>query len=145
MQQSAPAPGSGGNVIAALASLVLPGLGQLAQGRVLSALLQLVFSGVLWLISFGWLGWLGHILAALDAALWRGPGETYRRVDGRRIGVGEASAFDGVWVNKRAIACPNADTLNAARPSRSYADPLIRRPADPFPLSPRDPGRMISD
>jgi hypothetical protein len=81
MQQSAPAPGSGGNVIAAVASLVLPGLGQLAQGRVLSALLQLVFSGVLWLISFGWLGWLGHILAALDAALWRGPGETYQRVD----------------------------------------------------------------
>ncbi len=73
MHQSAPAPGSAGNVIAALASLVLPGLGQLAQGRVLSALLQLVFSGVLWLISFGWLGWLGHILAALDAALWRGP------------------------------------------------------------------------
>jgi hypothetical protein len=80
MQQSAPGPGSGGNVIAALASLVLPGLGQLAQGRILSALLQLVFSGILWLISFGWLGWLGHILAALDAALWRGPGETYRRV-----------------------------------------------------------------
>jgi TM2 domain-containing membrane protein YozV len=80
MQQSAPAPGSGGNVIAALASLVLPGLGQLAQGRILSALLQLVFSGILWLISFGWLGWLGHILAALDAALWRGPGETYRRI-----------------------------------------------------------------
>lgn len=80
MQQSAPGPGSGGNVIAALASLVLPGLGQLAQGRILSALLQLVFSGVLWLISFGWLGWLGHILAALDAALWRGPGETCRRV-----------------------------------------------------------------
>jgi TM2 domain-containing membrane protein YozV len=74
MQESAPGPGSGGNVIAALASLVLPGLGQLAQGRVLSALLQLVFSGVLWVISFGWLGWLGHILAALDAALWRGRG-----------------------------------------------------------------------
>jgi hypothetical protein len=82
MQQSAPGPGSGGNVIAALASLVLPGLGQLAQGRILSALLQLVFSGVLWLISFGWLGWLGHILAALDAALWQGPVETYRRVGG---------------------------------------------------------------
>jgi hypothetical protein len=32
MQQSAPGPGSGGNVIA-LASLVLPGLGQLAQGE----------------------------------------------------------------------------------------------------------------
>jgi hypothetical protein len=91
MQESTPGPGSGGNLIAALASLVLPGLGQLAQGRILSALLQLVFSGVLWLISFGWLGWLGHLLAALDAALWRGPGETYRRGGNvsacRRIGV----------------------------------------------------------
>ena len=62
---------SGGNVIAALASLVVPGLGQLAQGRIFSALLQLVISGVLWVLSFGLLGWLGHILAALDAAFWR--------------------------------------------------------------------------
>jgi len=63
---------SGGNVIAALASLIFPGLGQLAQGRIFSALLQLVVSGVLWALSFGLLGWLGHILAALDAAFWRG-------------------------------------------------------------------------
>ena len=65
--------GSGGTVIAAIASLVIPGLGQLAQGRILSALLQLVASGILWVLSFGLLGWLGHLLAALDAALWRGP------------------------------------------------------------------------
>jgi hypothetical protein len=73
MQESFSGPGSGGNVIAALASLVIPGLGQLAQGRVFSALLQVVFSGVLWVLSFGLLGWVGHILAALDAAFWRGP------------------------------------------------------------------------
>ena len=73
MRESAIGPGSEGNVIAALASLVVPGLGQLAQGRIFSALLQLVFSGVLWVLSFGLLGWVGHILAALDAALWRGP------------------------------------------------------------------------
>jgi TM2 domain-containing membrane protein YozV len=73
MQESATGRGSGGNVIAALASLIVPGLGQLTQGRVFSALLQLVFSGILWVISFGLLGWVGHILAALDAALWRGP------------------------------------------------------------------------
>jgi TM2 domain-containing membrane protein YozV len=73
MHESATGPGSAGNVIAALASLVIPGLGQLAQGRILSALLQLVFSGILWVLSFGLLGWVGHILAALDAALWRGP------------------------------------------------------------------------
>jgi TM2 domain-containing membrane protein YozV len=73
MHELATGPGSGGNVIAALASLVIPGLGQLAQGRILSAVLQLVFSGILWVLSFGLLGWVGHILAALDAALWKGP------------------------------------------------------------------------
>jgi len=73
MWETAAGRGSGGNVIAALASLVVPGIGQLAQGRVLSALLMFVVSGVLWIISFGLLGWIGHLLAALDAALWRGP------------------------------------------------------------------------
>jgi TM2 domain-containing membrane protein YozV len=65
--------GSGGNVIAALASLFVPGLGRLAQGRITSALLQFVLSGILWILSFGLLGWVGHVLACLDAALWRGP------------------------------------------------------------------------
>ena len=73
MQVLRTGPGSEGNIIAALASLILPGLGQLAQGRIFSALLQVIFSGILWVLSFGLLGWLGHILAALDAALWRGP------------------------------------------------------------------------
>jgi TM2 domain-containing membrane protein YozV len=73
MRESATGPGAEGNVIAALASLVIPGLGQLAQGRIFSALLQVVVSGILWVITFGLLGWVGHILAALDAALWRGP------------------------------------------------------------------------
>jgi len=73
MQDLKAGPGSGGNVIAALASLIVPGLGQLAQGRILSAVLQFIFSGILWVISFGLLGWIGHILAAVDAALWRGP------------------------------------------------------------------------
>jgi len=65
--------GSGGNVIVALACLFVPGLGQLAQGRITSALLQFVLSGILWILSFGLLGWVGHVLACLDAALWRGP------------------------------------------------------------------------
>jgi TM2 domain-containing membrane protein YozV len=73
MEEPTKGPGSGGNIIAALASLVVPGLGQLAQGRILSALLVLVFAGVLWIVTFGLLGWLGHIFAALDAALWKGP------------------------------------------------------------------------
>ena len=65
--------GSGGNVIAALGSLFIPGLAQLAQGRISSALLQFILAGILWVLSFGLLGWVGHVLACLDAALWRGP------------------------------------------------------------------------
>jgi hypothetical protein len=73
MHESTIGRGSGGNVIAGIASLVIPGLGQLAQGRILSALLMCCVSGLLWLLSFGLLGWLGHVIACLDAALWRGP------------------------------------------------------------------------
>ncbi len=63
--------GSAGNVIAALASFFIPGLGQLVQGRVLAAILFFVLSGVLWIFL---LGWLGHVAAALEAALWKGRG-----------------------------------------------------------------------
>jgi TM2 domain-containing membrane protein YozV len=73
MQDSTTGRGSGGNVVAAIASLLVPGLGQLAQGRIFSAFLMFIVSGILWVVTFGLLGWLGHILAALDAALWRGP------------------------------------------------------------------------
>jgi TM2 domain-containing membrane protein YozV len=78
MRESMIGRGSGGNVIAALASLVIPGLGQLAQGRVLSALLVLSVSGIVWVLSFGLLGWVGHVIACLDAALWRGPASLHR-------------------------------------------------------------------
>ena len=61
--------GSTGNVIAALASFFLPGLGQLLQGRALAAIFYFVLSGVLWVFA---LGWLGHIVACLDAAMWKG-------------------------------------------------------------------------
>ncbi len=63
--------GSTGNVIAALASFFLPGLGQLIQGRVLAAAGYLLLSGVIWAVSFGTLGILGHIVAALEAAVWK--------------------------------------------------------------------------
>ena len=62
-------PGSAANVIAGLASFFIPGLGQLVQGRLLPAIFYAVLSGLLWMVL---LGWLGHIIAALDAALWRG-------------------------------------------------------------------------
>lgn len=61
--------GSAGNVIAALASFFIPGLGQLIQGRVVAALLQFVVTGLLWLI---WLGWVGHIFSCIEAARWKG-------------------------------------------------------------------------
>jgi TM2 domain-containing membrane protein YozV len=59
-------PGSTGNVIAALASFFIPGLGQLLQGRLLAAVVQFVLAGVLW---FFLLGWAIHVWSTLDAAL----------------------------------------------------------------------------
>ncbi len=66
------AQGSTGNVIAALASFCIPGLGQLLQGRVLAAIFYLLLTGFLWVITLGFLGVLGHIVACLDAAVWKG-------------------------------------------------------------------------
>ncbi|QLG88154.1 hypothetical protein HQ393_07730 [Chitinibacter bivalviorum] len=57
--------GSGGNVIAALCSFFIPGLGQLLQGRLLKAALMFVAAGALWVI---WLGWIIHLWSILDAA-----------------------------------------------------------------------------
>ncbi|MBV9391975.1 MAG: hypothetical protein JOY96_08805 [Verrucomicrobia bacterium] len=64
--------GTLGNVLAALASFFLPGLGQLAQGRVTAALFYFVLTSCLWIVTFGFFGWIGHFLACLDAALWEG-------------------------------------------------------------------------
>ncbi len=61
-------PGSTGNVIAALASFFIPGLGQLLQGRLLMAVVQFILAGVLWVV---WLGWAVHLWSTLDAALYR--------------------------------------------------------------------------
>ncbi len=57
--------GSGGNVLAALCSFFIPGLGQLLQGRLLAAAVQFVLAGALWFI---FLGWLIHLWSVLDAA-----------------------------------------------------------------------------
>jgi len=62
--------GSAGNVIAAICSLVFPGLGQLVQGRFLMALVFMVASVTVWIISFGTLGWVAHIWACIDASIW---------------------------------------------------------------------------
>ena len=63
--------GSAGNVISALCSLFIPGLGQLLQGRLLAAILFFLLAGVIWTITLGTMGWVIHIWATLDAALWK--------------------------------------------------------------------------
>lgn len=60
--------GSAGNVIAAICSFFIPGLGQLVQGRLLMAVVQFVLAGVLWLI---FMGWIVHLWSILDAALFK--------------------------------------------------------------------------
>jgi TM2 domain-containing membrane protein YozV len=60
--------GSAGNVIAALASFFIPGLGQLLQGRLPLAIVQFVLAGLLWIVLFGW---AIHLWSVVDAALWK--------------------------------------------------------------------------
>ena len=60
--------GSTGNVLAALASFFVPGLGQLLQGRLLMAIFQFVLAAVLWFVL---LGWAVHLWSVLDAAMWK--------------------------------------------------------------------------
>jgi TM2 domain-containing membrane protein YozV len=63
--------GSAGNVISALASFFIPGLGQLLQGRLMMAIVMFVLAGVLW---FFLLGWAIHLWSVIDAALWKRKG-----------------------------------------------------------------------
>lgn len=73
-------PGSAGNVIAAICSFFVPGLGQLVQGRVLSAvfwfLAACVAGALTWLLTlslfpFGW--FVVSVLSCISAALYRRP------------------------------------------------------------------------
>ena len=72
--------GSAGNVIAAICSLFIPGLGQLVQGRILWALTWFVLAcvafAVTWLVTisllpFGW--FVVSVFACINAALYRRP------------------------------------------------------------------------
>lgn len=60
--------GTCGNVIAALASFFIPGLGQLLQGRWVLAALMFVMTALLWLIL---LGWAVHLWSIVDAAIYK--------------------------------------------------------------------------
>ena len=72
--------GSGGNVIAALASFFIPGLGQLLQGRWVIAAFMFVLTALLWLIL---LGWIIHLWSIVDAALYEPGSRTSDLYDGR--------------------------------------------------------------
>jgi TM2 domain-containing membrane protein YozV len=60
--------GSSGNVLAAICSFFIPGLGQLVQGRLLMAIVMFVLAGLLWIVL---LGWLVHLWSILDAAMFK--------------------------------------------------------------------------
>ena len=75
------AQGSTGNVIAALCSFFVPGLGQLLQGRLLSAILWFLFAcvafAITWVITLSLLPFglfLVSVFACINAAVYRGPG-----------------------------------------------------------------------
>lgn len=70
--------GSTGNVIAALCSFFIPGLGQLVQGRILWALFWFVFAGIAWVFTFiftlGFFpfgGALVNLVSCIHAALYK--------------------------------------------------------------------------
>lgn len=60
--------GSTGNVIAAVCSFFIPGLGQLVQGRLLKAAIMFVLAALLWII---FLGWIVHLWSIIDAAMFK--------------------------------------------------------------------------
>jgi hypothetical protein len=62
--------GPSGNVIAALCSFFIPGLGQLLQGRWILAGFMFVMSILLWFIL---LGWVIHLWSIIDAAIFDPP------------------------------------------------------------------------
>ena len=50
--------------LAAVLSLIIPGVGQIYNGDFLRALFWLIVTPGLWIGSGGLLGWIGHLIAA---------------------------------------------------------------------------------
>ena len=67
--------GSGGNVIAALCNVFIPGLGQLVQGRILAAIIFFVICAVgyatFWLVIPAIIAAIAHLWAIIDAAKFK--------------------------------------------------------------------------
>lgn len=53
--------------VAAICSLLIPGLGQLVQGRTLAAFLYFMSWILCWCCC---LGWIPHAVSVVDAAVW---------------------------------------------------------------------------
>jgi TM2 domain-containing membrane protein YozV len=53
--------------IAGLLSLLVPGLGQIYNGRVIVGLIWLIVTGATWIGSVGTLGWIVHLISAYCA------------------------------------------------------------------------------
>lgn len=51
-------------LLAGILSLLIPGLGQLYNGRILIGIIWLVVTGFSWIGSAGMLGWVVHLIAA---------------------------------------------------------------------------------
>jgi len=68
--------GSAGNVLAAICSFFIPGLGQLVQGRIFAAIMffaALIISGILVWILIGWiLVPIVYLWSIIDAARYKG-------------------------------------------------------------------------
>ena len=54
-------------VLAGVLSLIVPGVGQLYNGRILAGILWLIFTPGFWLGTGGTLGWVCHIVSAYCA------------------------------------------------------------------------------
>jgi TM2 domain-containing membrane protein YozV len=51
-------------LLAGLLSLLVPGVGQIYNGRIIVGILWLVLTGVSWIGSAGLLGWVVHLISA---------------------------------------------------------------------------------
>ena len=65
--------GSTGNVIAALCSVFIPGLGHLIQGRIFSAIFYfLIVGGFYGTVIFYFIGIIFHLFCVISTATFRG-------------------------------------------------------------------------
>ena len=50
-------------LLAGILSLLIPGLGQIYNGRIIIGIIWLVITGFSWIGSVGFLGWIIHLVA----------------------------------------------------------------------------------